>query len=143
MFARADRADNGRFRTMNRVSPHSLTRREGRSLRPPYFLEGSLSGIDNGRGRLFKAQSGLSWLGENAISPTNLGVILRSPPRIAIRADNRRFTFSLLILNLKDHQNIQGMMHAEKRDSARPAQSRNRAPTPKTRSESVPDMRCV
>src|SRR2546425_10940975 len=86
---------------------------------------------------------GLAGSAKNAISPTNLGVILRSPPRIAIRADNRRFTFSLLILNLKDHQNIQGMMHAEKRDSARPAQSRNRAPTPKTRSESVPDMRCV
>ena len=30
----------------------------------PYFLEHSLSGGDYGRDRLFKAQSGLSWLGE-------------------------------------------------------------------------------
>ena len=39
-------------------------RHEVESLRPPIFLEHSLSGGDNGRDRLFQAQSGLSWLGE-------------------------------------------------------------------------------
>src|SRR2546425_11722260 len=54
-----------------------LMRRETRSLRPPIFLESSLSGGDNGRDRLFQAQSRLSWLGENATSSTNLAVILQ------------------------------------------------------------------
>ena len=38
-------------------------RREGRSLRPPIFLEHFLSGDDNGRDRLIKAQSGLGSAG--------------------------------------------------------------------------------
>jgi hypothetical protein len=37
----------------------------------PYFLEHSLSGNDNGRDRLFKAQFGLSRLGEKRDRPTN------------------------------------------------------------------------
>ncbi len=36
----------------------------------PYFLEGSLSGGDNGRDRRFKAQSGLRWLGEKPDQPS-------------------------------------------------------------------------
>ena len=37
---------------------------QGSVAKTPYFLEHPLSGGDNGRDRLFKAQSGLSWLGE-------------------------------------------------------------------------------
>ena len=44
-------------------------RHEVESLRPPIFLEHSLSGGDNGRDRLFQAQSGLSWLGEKRDQP--------------------------------------------------------------------------
>jgi hypothetical protein len=44
-------------------------RRETGSLRPPIFLEGSLSGGDNRRDRLFQAQSGLSWPGEKRDQP--------------------------------------------------------------------------
>src|SRR5437870_13837303 len=34
---------------------------------------------------------GLTGSAKNATSPTNLAVILRQPPRLKIRADNRRF----------------------------------------------------
>ena len=44
-------------------------RRETRSLRPPIFQDHPLSGPDNGRDRLFKAQSGLGWLGEKRDQP--------------------------------------------------------------------------
>ena len=37
---------------------------QGSVAKTPYFLGHPLSGGDNGRDRLFKAQSGLSWLGE-------------------------------------------------------------------------------
>jgi len=37
---------------------------QGSVAKTPYLLEHPLSGGDNGRDRLFKAQSGLSWLGE-------------------------------------------------------------------------------
>jgi hypothetical protein len=43
--------------------------RETQSLRPPISLEGSLSGGDNGRDRLFQAQSGLGWLSEKRDQP--------------------------------------------------------------------------
>jgi len=36
----------------------------------PYFLESSLTGSDNGRDRLLKAQSGLSWSGEKRDQPS-------------------------------------------------------------------------
>jgi hypothetical protein len=75
-------------------SARPLLRRETRSLRPPIFLEHSLSGGDNGRDRLFKAQSGLiAGSAKNPISLGNLAVILRQPPRFEIRADNGRFPF--------------------------------------------------
>jgi hypothetical protein len=44
-------------------------RRETRSLRPPIFQNRFLSGGDNGRDRLFQAQSGLSWPDEKRDQP--------------------------------------------------------------------------
>ncbi len=56
-----------------------LIRREGRSLRPPIFLERFPSGVDNGRGRLIKAQSRLRSVGNYPRLQRGLSLVIDMP----------------------------------------------------------------
>jgi len=59
-----------------------LIRREGRSLRPPIFLERFPSGVDNGRDRLIKAQSRLRAVGNYPRLQRGLSLVLDVPVQI-------------------------------------------------------------
>ena|SRR5712692_3636631 len=76
-----DQADNGRL-SESEVSCQALMRRERQSLRPPIFLEHFLSGTDNGRNRLIKAQSGLGSIGDYPRLQRGLSPVLDVPVQI-------------------------------------------------------------
>jgi len=66
-------------------------RREGWLLRPPIFWEVSCLAMIMAETGYSGCNLGLVGSAKNAISPTNLWVILKSPARIGIRADNKGF----------------------------------------------------
>jgi hypothetical protein len=70
-----------------------LIRREGRSLRPPFFLDHPPSGSDNGRDGWIGARFGLGSVWNYPRFQREISHVLDVPVRITVQADNGRFLY--------------------------------------------------